>query len=125
MLDECHGECCLRDPSLATIVADSLMYFDGERYRMGDFVVMPNHVHLLAAFATQELLTTQCTSWLRFTATQINKRLGRAGKFWQQEPFDHLVRSPEQYEFYRNYIRNNGPKANLQPHEYLYRRYPG
>jgi type I restriction enzyme R subunit len=51
-LDTCHGRCLLRWPELAQIVADSLLHFDGQRYRMGDFVVMPNHVHVLAVFPT-------------------------------------------------------------------------
>ena len=122
-LDTCHGECVLRRPELAKIVADSLLYFDGDRYRMGDFVVMPNHVHLLAAFGTPELLVEQCDSWLHYTAFQINKRLGRKGKFWQQEPFDHLVRSPEQYEYLCDYIRDNPKKAGLKPGEFVYRKY--
>jgi len=46
-LDLCHGKCVLKQPSLATIVADSLFHFNGLRYRMGDFIVMPNHVHWL------------------------------------------------------------------------------
>jgi len=41
-LDGCQGRCLLRRPELARIVADSLLYFDGERYRMGDFVVIEN-----------------------------------------------------------------------------------
>src|SRR3954469_20274008 len=55
-LDAGHGECVLRRPELSQIVADSLLRFDGERYNMTDFVVMPNHVHILAAFPTAEAL---------------------------------------------------------------------
>ena len=54
---------------------------------------MPTHVHLLAAFATAEAMTHQSDSWLHYTASQINRAIGEKGKFWQQEPFDHLVRS--------------------------------
>ncbi len=122
-LDTCHGECVLRRRELAQIVADSLLHFDGERYQMGDFIVMPNHVHLLAAFPTSEGLRRQCRSWLHYTARHINLRLGRTGKFWQQEPFDHLVRSVSQYEYLRNYIRDNGVKAKLPATDYLYRSY--
>lgn len=89
---------------------------------MGDFVIMPNHVHLLAAFNTEEGLRNQCDSWLHYTAVQLNKVLGRHGKFWQQEPFDHLVRSVEQYEYLRNYIAENPSKARLREGEFLYRR---
>jgi type I restriction enzyme R subunit len=123
LLDECHGGCVLRQPELAKIVSDSLLYFDGDRYRMGDFVVMPNHVHLLASFSTEEAMKTQCDSWLHYTASQINKQLGQKGKFWQQEPFDHLVRSLEQYEYLRRYIAENPIKAKLRRGEYFYRRY--
>jgi putative transposase len=120
-LDTCRGSCVLKRHALAQIVADSLLHFDGERYRMGDFIVMPNHVHLMAAFGNQELLVKQCDSWLHFTAFKINRQLGQKGKFWQQEPFDHLLRSPEQYEYLRNYIRDNPKKAGLKHGEYLYR----
>ena len=37
----------LKDPANAKIVADALRHFDGERYEMASFVVMPNHVHVL------------------------------------------------------------------------------
>ncbi len=122
-LDTCQGECVLQRRELAKIVHDSLMHFDGKRYRMGDFIVMPNHVHLLCAFLSEEALVKQCDSWLHFTARQINLKLGRKGKFWQQEPFDHLVRSPEQYDYLRKYIAENGVKAGLSDDRYLYRRY--
>jgi putative transposase len=124
-LDKCHGCCPFRRPELATVVADSLLHFDGERYRMGDFVVMPNHVHLLAAFPSAEGMRKQCDSWLHFTAVQVNRALGEKGKLWQEEPFDHLVRSPEQYDYLREYIAENPSKAGLQSGEFVYRRCSG
>jgi putative transposase len=124
-LDTCHGRCLLQRPELASIVAQSLLHFDGERYRMGDFIVMPTHVHLLAAFATAEAMREQCDSWLHYTAREINRAIGEKGKFWQQEPFDHLVRSLEQYEYLRQYIADNPRKAGLKPGQYLHRRYAG
>ena len=99
------------------------MHFDRKRYTMGDFIIMPNHVHLLSAFASAEMLWTQCASWMRFSARKINQRLGSKGKFWQPEAFDHLVRTVDQYEYLRKYIANNGVKAKLQPSEFLYRKY--
>jgi putative transposase len=122
-LDTCRGQCVLRNQQIAKIVSASLLHFDRHRYRMGDFVVMPNHVHLLAVFESQEALVEQCDSWLHYSARQINLSTKQSGKFWQQEPFDHLVRSPEQYSYLRNYIANNGGKAGLLASEYLYRRY--
>src|SRR5690348_6030781 len=42
-LDAGHGDCYLRDERIAKIVQDALLHFDGARYRMLEWVVMPNH----------------------------------------------------------------------------------
>jgi len=123
-LDRGYGECVLKQPELAKIVADSLMHFDGQRYEMGDFVVMPNHVHLLVCLLGDTDLEEQGYSWKKYTATKINRALGRRGEFWYPESFDHLVRSPEHFEYFRAYIANNPRKARLRAGEYLYRRRP-
>ena len=119
-LDECHGACVLRRPELAAIVSKSLLHFDGERYNLDSFVVLPNHIHLLVQMRASHTLAKQVESWLRYTGRQINERLGVRGAFWQSEPFDHLVRSAEQFEYFRKYIVDNPVKARLQPGEYLY-----
>jgi putative transposase len=124
-LDTSHGRCLLRRPELAQIVADSLLHFAGQRYRMGDFIVMPNHVQLLAVFSTPEAMKGQCASWLHYTAVRINLVINEKGKFWQQEPFDHLVRNPEKYEYLRRYIADNPLRAGLKSGDYHYRRFQG
>jgi putative transposase len=122
LLDKGCGECVLRQRELAEIVAKSLSHFDGDRYFLGDAVVMPNHVHLLVCLLGDTDIEAQCYSWKKFSAREINKALGRTGRFWQEESFDHLVRSPEHFEHFCNYIASNGAKAGLQPSEYLYLR---
>jgi putative transposase len=116
-LDKGWGKCVLKQPELAKIVADALLYFDGTRYHMGDFVVMPNHVHLLVCLLGDTDVVKQCYSWKKFSATKINKVLGQSGRFWQEESFDHLVRSPEQFHAIRQYIANN--PSHLSDGEYL------
>ena len=106
-LDKGLGACILKRRELSKIVADSLLYFDGDRYHIGDFVVMPNHVHLLVCLFSGTDLLKQCRSWKRFSAGKINKLLGRSGRFWQEESFDHLVRSPAQFCAIQHYIRDN------------------
>ena len=66
-LDSSHGTCVLRDRFLSKLVADSLQKFDGDRYVLTDFIVMPNHVHLLAAFPDEVGMLDQCDSWKHFT----------------------------------------------------------
>lgn len=119
-LDACHGACVLRRPDLSSEVAASLRHFDGDRYELTDFVVMPNHVHLLAAFPTEEAMLDQCESWKHYTARQINRVLKRKGRFWQQDGFDHLVRSPEQFEALRKYIAENPCRARLAQGEFVH-----
>jgi REP element-mobilizing transposase RayT len=122
-LDRGHGECVLRRAELSKIVADSLLHFDGQRYHVSDFVVMPNHVHILVCLLGDTEIEAQCYSWKKFTATEINRRLKQRGRFWQEESFDHLVRSVEQFEAIQRYIAANPAKAGLARGEYwLYRR---
>ncbi|MDP1798812.1 MAG: hypothetical protein Q8K78_15060 [Planctomycetaceae bacterium] len=117
-LDFCHGACWLAQPALSQIVADSLLKFDGDRYQLTDFIVMPNHVHVLAAFIHEERMLSQCTSWKHFTATQINRHIGKSGPFWQQDGFDRLIRNENEFEKTRRYIAENGQRAGLKPMEY-------
>jgi type I restriction enzyme R subunit len=119
-LDCGHGECVLKRSELAAIVAENLHHFDGDRYLLADFVVMPNHVHLLLCLLGATDIEDQCYSWKRYTATQINRALGRRGRLWHEESFDHLVRTPEHFEYFRRYIANNPNKAGLRQHEYLH-----
>jgi hypothetical protein len=44
-LDMGHGVCHLRNPELAEIVAGAIQFFEGQRYELRAWVVMPNHVH--------------------------------------------------------------------------------
>jgi type I restriction enzyme R subunit len=114
------GRCELRDPACSKIVADTLHFFDGSRYFLGDFVVMPNHVHLLCCLIGETEIEAQCRSWKKFAAKEINALLGRKGRFWQEESFDHLVRSADYFDHLRSYIAENPVKARLKPGEFFH-----
>ncbi|MFC5454846.1 transposase [Prosthecobacter fluviatilis] len=118
-LDGCHGECALRDPQIARLVADALHHFDGSRYVLGDYVVMPNHVHLLVGGLAREAMLKQVESWKRWMAIGINQTLGRSGRFWQDESFDHLVRNEASFEKFRAYIARNPVMAGLKTDHFL------
>ena len=123
-IDAGHGECLLRRPALSRIVADALHHFDGERYMLGDFVVMPNHVHLLVGGMAREAMLQQVESWKKWSAIKINEALGRKGRFWQDENFDHLVRNEASFAKFRQYIAENPAKARLRDDEFVYWRKP-
>jgi type I restriction enzyme R subunit len=119
-LDCLHGKCVLRRANCSRIVGESLRHFDEDRYSLCDYVVMPNHVHLLAAFADDEATLAQCESWKHFMAREINGVLGKKGRFWAQDAFDHLVRSPDEFERLRRYIAGNPQSAGLELGEYAH-----
>jgi REP element-mobilizing transposase RayT len=117
-LDNCHGKCLLRDNRFATIVADSLLAFDGSRYDVERFVIMPNHVHMLVQMRLGWRLREQCESWMRFTGRRINALNQTAGMFWS-EPFDHVVRNEAQFQYLQEYIADNPRKAKLPHGDYV------
>ena len=118
-LDQLAGECVLKRPELSQIVADNLKHFDGDRYHLGGFVVMPNHVHILACVFTKHDMLDICYHWKHYQSRKIHQTLNRNGTFYQKESFDHLVRGEEHFEKYRRYLRSNPENANLKSGEYV------
>jgi len=118
LLDSGVGACELREPENAKIVADALMFFDGDRYEIYDFVVMPNHVHLLVEVHDGWDLRKLLHSWKGYMSREIHRRMNQSGTLWQHEYYDHLVRNETQFIRIQKYIREN-PKQ-LQPHEYIH-----
>ena len=110
-LDQGYGACHLKDPVFRQMVEDALRHFDGERYDLDAFVVSANHVHVIVTPKDGHELSAILHSWKSFTANQINKHLGQSGAFWQKESFDHIVRSMEQLERTRRYIRDHKVEA--------------
>ncbi len=120
-LDAGYGECILARPEFKALVENALRHFDGERYLLDEYVVMPNHVHVLVTPLANHELSDTLHSWKSYTAHEINKALGRSGTVWQKESFDHIIRSPAQMERIRQYIRDN-PKGRAEDGSTLTRR---
>ena len=55
-LDQGQGDMHLADPRIAQQVENALLHFDGERYRLHAWCVMPNHVHVLTTPRTGYVL---------------------------------------------------------------------
>ncbi|MEK7698978.1 MAG: transposase [Planctomycetota bacterium] len=113
-LDSGYGECWLKLDDIGKLVADALCHFDGERYNLHAWVVMPNHVHAVLTPKSPHTLSSILHSWKSFTAKEANSLLGRKGcKFWQRESYDHLVRDEDDFFLACNYTVNNPVKAGL------------
>jgi len=108
-----YGSCLLRKKENATIVANALKYFDGQRYVLDEWVVMPNHIHVLVKPKGEHKLSDILHSWKSYTANEINKKEGRTGQLWMSESFDHIVRNEDALKAIRHYIRQNPVKAGI------------
>lgn len=100
-----RGSCVLCDPQIAAIVDDALHHFEGRRYLLDEYVIMPNHVHILVRPVAGHRLANILHSWKSFTANRINKKLGKSGPLWMHESYDHIVRHERAMEAIRRYIR--------------------
>ena len=114
LLDEGRGGCILAKPEISKIVEQSLKHFDGSRYSLSAFVLMPNHVHVLFKLSEGEDLGKVIHSWKSFSAHEINKALGQEGPVWQEEYYDRIVRSESHFTRLVQYICENPAKAGLK-----------
>ena len=112
-LDAGHGKCWLRDKRIAKIVRDALLHFDGERYQLLAWCIMPNHVHAVVQPRRGYKLSDILHSWKSFTARKANPLLQREGAFWQPESYDHLVRDQRDLANQIQYVVQNPDKAGL------------
>jgi REP element-mobilizing transposase RayT len=108
-----YGTCYLHDPRIARLVQNALLYFDGVRYRMIAWVIMPNHVHVLIEMLEGHLLGDIVHSWKSYTAKAANRVLGRTGRFWFREYFDRYIRDERHLANAIQYIHDNPVKAGL------------
>jgi REP element-mobilizing transposase RayT len=103
------------------------LHDDGRNMHLNAAVIMPNHVHLLLSalrdengwpFPLMEILQSLKSS----SAHSINKLLHRSGPVWQEESFDHVLRSEESLKQKLEYIRQNPVRAGLveRPEDYLW-----
>ncbi|MCG2794589.1 MAG: hypothetical protein L6427_01740 [Actinomycetia bacterium] len=139
-LDTGKGDCPLKVSKVATVVVDTLRHFDGDRYHLHAWCIMPNHLHVVftamshgeqpercrqgagatenggcrqGAGATKHQLAAIMHSWKSYTSKEVNKILGRSGRFWQREYYDHLIRNEEEYFACIEYTLNNPVSAGL------------
>jgi REP element-mobilizing transposase RayT len=115
LLDEARiGTFYLRQPDIADMVVEAIHYNANVlgHYLLHAFVVMPNHVHLLATpVAALPKLTRSLKGITAKRANAILKLLGQP--FWQEESYDHLVRHEREYEKIVKYIEENPVRAAL------------
>jgi REP element-mobilizing transposase RayT len=108
-----YGPMWLADERVAKCVVDALIY--GERqlalYELHAWMVMSNHVHVLW---TPHVPMPKIMNRIKtFTAREANRIMGREGRFWQRESFDHWVRNEDEFNRTVSYIEENPVNAGL------------
>jgi len=92
------------------------------RFRVYDFVIMPDHVHLLIEVGSE--MTVEKAMQLikgRFSH-RLTKEFGHLGEVWQQGFSEVQVLNRESFAQHRAYIATNPVKAGLvdSPEQYPY-----
>ncbi|MDQ8206993.1 transposase [Coraliomargarita sp. SDUM461003] len=117
-LDRGMGSCLLRQAALRRIVCLALRFFDGDRYTVAGFVVMPNHVHIVFQPMQGYLIEEILHSWKSYTSKELNKLTGARGELWQRGYWDRLIRSRAHFEHCLRYMRENPSVARLPAGDY-------
>ncbi len=116
-LDSGIGCCALAHPELAKLMQETLLKWNGDRYHLHAWCVMPNHVHVLLTTLAPQPKIVQ--SWKSFTgkwAIENNTNLDLkipGNALWMREYWDRYIRNSDHFENVRHYIENNPVTAGL------------
>ena len=113
-LDAGAGACWMQRDDVAGVVAGALLHFEGARYRLAAWCVMPNHVHAVMQPLPSYELSGIVHSWKSFSAKEANRLIGRTGQLWQPEPYDHLIRDEDDFQRQVEYVLTNPVRAGLK-----------
>lgn len=83
-------------------------------WHVGRNVIMPDHVHFFCAPGLEaKPLPTFVGKWKEWTANFLHRRCAVTMPLWQEEFFDHVLRSEESYAAKWEYVRDNPVRAGL------------
>ncbi len=107
-----------RRPILAQqSIHDALVayFIEGAKHNIavGRYVLMPDHLHLFAAFSPAAPILSEWVKGLKRAVATLLKGEGVTGPYWQKGFFDHVLRSTESYQQKWDYVRQNPVRAGL------------
>jgi putative transposase len=108
---------------MANLLIDVLRsYVKNEKFTVHDFVVMPNHIHILITLPGALSLEGAMQLIKGNFSFRVNKELGFKGEVWQRGFSDVIVTDKQSFQMHRSYIENNPVKKGLakSPGEYRY-----
>ena len=76
-------------------------------------MIMPDHIHLFAAFCRESPPLGKWVKALRGDLSRVLRHHEGEGTHWQKDFFDHVLRSEESYRQKYAYVRQNPVRAGL------------
>ena len=117
------GRALLQSERNATLLIDVLRsYVVGRKFQLHDFVVMPDHVHLLITVGGDMTIERAMQFVKGGFSFRLRKESGYLGEVWQRGFSEVRVDDRESFLRYRDYIAENPVKAGLvdSPEEFPY-----
>jgi REP element-mobilizing transposase RayT len=102
-----------------SIVLECCLHDNGTKFDLRVAVVMPDHVHiiftpLIDREAKEVGSLAEITDAIKgASAHKVNRALGRKGRVWQPESFDHVLRSSESLDAKIQYLLENPVRQGL------------
>jgi len=95
----------------ARLFFKTLLSHRGDAYLLHEFVLMPDHFHLLITPLTALERAVQFIKG--GFSHQVKKEFGSNAEIWQRGFADHRIRDVEDYDLHRHYIHLNPVKKHL------------
>src|ERR1017187_3353397 len=111
-----------KDRMAALLIEVLRTYMREEKITVHDFVIMPNHVHILMTVPGEMSLEKAMQLIKGSFSFRANKELEFRGEIWQRGFSDERINDEQSFQQHREYIDNNPVKAGLanSPEEYTF-----
>ncbi len=108
-----HQNLFQRTETADLLLSTLFRYCDSGEFALHEFVVMPNHIHLLLSVDDSHAVGRA----LQMVKGGVSHAMGQAGlklkAVWQPSYYEHRVRDAAEYERMRNYIHQNPVRRGM------------
>ncbi len=103
-----------RRASIAELLLETLFHYrDAEIYLLHEFVVMPDHMHLILTPSSKFSLEKAVGRVKGGSSFQIGKHVGSKIEVWQPSFTQHLILDEDDFQKHRDYILDNPVRSGL------------
>jgi putative transposase len=101
---------------MASLLLDTLLHYRREaKYQLHEYVIMPNHIHLLITPCSGVTIERAMQFIKGGFSYRVRKELGHTMELWERGYVDHRIRDAQDFQRHVAYIRDNPVRAGLVP----------